>query len=34
MLREIGHFIAGEAYAPSGRTGDVFDPTAEKCRPR
>src|SRR3569623_3666350 len=26
MLRDIDHFIAGEAYAPSGRTGDVFDP--------
>ena len=26
MLRDIDHFIAGEAYASSGRTGDVFDP--------
>jgi hypothetical protein len=26
MLRDIDHFIAGEGYAPSGRTGDVFDP--------
>jgi malonate-semialdehyde dehydrogenase (acetylating)/methylmalonate-semialdehyde dehydrogenase len=28
MLRDIDHFIAGEAYASSGRTGDVFDPNA------
>jgi malonate-semialdehyde dehydrogenase (acetylating) / methylmalonate-semialdehyde dehydrogenase len=26
MLRDIDHFIAGEAYQSSGRTGDVFDP--------
>jgi len=26
MLRDIDHFIAGEAYASAGRTGDVFDP--------
>jgi malonate-semialdehyde dehydrogenase (acetylating)/methylmalonate-semialdehyde dehydrogenase len=26
MLRDIDHFIAGEAFASSGRTGDVFDP--------
>jgi malonate-semialdehyde dehydrogenase (acetylating)/methylmalonate-semialdehyde dehydrogenase len=26
MLRDIDHFIAGEAYASSGRSGDVFDP--------
>ena len=25
MLRDIDHFIAGEAYQSSGRTGDVFD---------
>jgi len=26
MLRDIDHFIAGEAFASAGRTGDVFDP--------
>jgi malonate-semialdehyde dehydrogenase (acetylating)/methylmalonate-semialdehyde dehydrogenase len=26
MLRDIDHFIAGEAIASVGRTGDVFDP--------
>ena len=26
MLRDIDHFIAGEAYSSSGRSGDVFDP--------
>jgi malonate-semialdehyde dehydrogenase (acetylating) / methylmalonate-semialdehyde dehydrogenase len=26
MLRDIDHFIAGEAYASAGRTGEVFDP--------
>ncbi len=26
MLRDIDHFIAGEAFQSSGRTGDVFDP--------
>jgi len=26
MLRDIDHFIAGEAFSSSGRTGDVFDP--------
>ena len=26
MLRDIDHFIAGQAFASSGRTGDVFDP--------
>ncbi|HWI76218.1 MAG TPA: CoA-acylating methylmalonate-semialdehyde dehydrogenase, partial [Sphingomicrobium sp.] len=25
-MRDIDHFIAGEAYASSGRSGDVFDP--------
>jgi malonate-semialdehyde dehydrogenase (acetylating)/methylmalonate-semialdehyde dehydrogenase len=26
MLRDINHFIGGEAYSSTGRTGDVFDP--------
>ncbi|MGI8704231.1 MAG: CoA-acylating methylmalonate-semialdehyde dehydrogenase [Sphingomicrobium sp.] len=25
-MRDIDHFIAGEAYSSGGRTGDVFDP--------
>jgi malonate-semialdehyde dehydrogenase (acetylating)/methylmalonate-semialdehyde dehydrogenase len=28
MLRDIDHFIAGEAFSSSGRTSDVFDPNA------
>ncbi len=28
MLRDIDHFIAGEAYASGDRTSDVFDPNA------
>src|SRR5678815_175167 len=26
MLRDIDHFIAGEAHSSSGRSADVFDP--------
>ena len=26
MLRDIDHFIAGEAYSSGDRSGDVFDP--------
>ena len=34
MLRDIDHFIAGEAYQSDGRTGDVFDPNRGEVQAR
>ncbi len=34
MLRDIDHFIAGEAYQSSGRSGDVFDPNRGEIQAR
>ncbi|QNM84004.1 CoA-acylating methylmalonate-semialdehyde dehydrogenase [Sphingomonas sabuli] len=33
-MRDIDHFIAGEAYQSSGRTGDVFDPNRGEVQAR